>query len=385
MPRTELKKPTVLTINGKTEELMVTAVVNVLDHNKKHIRCRALIDTGATSNFITIKLANILNLQKRKYNVPVQGLGDAVTSTSHIITATIQSRLNNFEKTLSFLTVNKIVDQHPASQIDRAYIKIPANIKLADPTFHIPSEVDMIIGAGPALSLLCVGQTSISTQGGTELILQKTQLGWIIGGSVAITKSEPQHVRCNLSVTQALQQLSKFWSIEEGPKQKHFSTEEQECENHYKEHTIRETDGRYTVALPFNNKKSQLGDSAKSALKRFWALERKLSKDSELKKQYEDVIQEYLDLNHMEVATPEDIEKGYYLPHHAIIKETSTTTKIRVVFDGSAKTSTGISLNDSLLVGPTLQPDVFSHWISFREEQYVITGDIEKMYRQVWV
>lgn len=173
MPRTELKKPTVLTINGKTEELMVTAVVNVLDHNKKHIRCRALIDTGATSNFITIKLANILNLQKRKYNVPVQGLGDAVTSTSHIITATIQSRLNNFEKTLSFLTVNKIVDQHPASQIDRAYIKIPANIKLADPTFHIPSEVDMIIGAGPALSLLCVGQTSISTQGGTELILQK--------------------------------------------------------------------------------------------------------------------------------------------------------------------------------------------------------------------
>ncbi|XP_076397868.1 uncharacterized protein LOC143266117 [Megachile rotundata] len=76
---------------------------------------------------------------------------------------------------------------------------------------------------------------------------------------------------------------------------------------------------------------------------------------------------------------------GYYLPHHAVIKSTSLTTKVRVVFDGSAKTSTGISLNDTLMVGPTIQEDIFSLITRFRSHTYVLTADVEKMYRQIKV
>lgn len=65
------------------------------------------------------------------------------------------------------------------------------------------------------------------------------------------------------------------------------------------------------------------------------------------------------------------------------MNKASTTTKLRVVFDGSIKSSNGISLNEKLLVGPTVQDDLWSILIRFRQHNYVMTGDIEKMYRQV--
>jgi hypothetical protein len=75
----------------------------------------------------------------------------------------------------------------------------------------------------------------------------------------------------------------------------------------------------------------------------------------------------------------------YYLPHHGVVKESSDTTKLRVVFDGSAPSTTRISLNDTLHTGPKLQEDLVSILLRFRSHQYVLTGDIEKMYRQILV
>ena len=64
-------------------------------------------------------------------------------------------------------------------------------------------------------------------------------------------------------------------------------------------------------------------------------------------------------------------------------KESSSTTKLRVVFDASAKTSTGISLNDMLAIGPTLHPPLDKILINFRTHRVAVTGDISKMYREV--
>jgi hypothetical protein len=74
----------------------------------------------------------------------------------------------------------------------------------------------------------------------------------------------------------------------------------------------------------------------------------------------------------------------YYLSHHGMVKESSDTTKLRVVFDGSASSTTGVSLNNTLHTGPKLQ-DLVSILLRFRSHQYVLTGDIEKMYRQILV
>lgn len=75
----------------------------------------------------------------------------------------------------------------------------------------------------------------------------------------------------------------------------------------------------------------------------------------------------------------------YYLPHHPVLKPTSSSTKLRVVFDASIKSSSGLSLNNILLIGPTVQDDLFAIISRFRLHKYVMTADVTKMYRQILV
>lgn len=85
----------------------------------------------------------------------------------------------------------------------------------------------------------------------------------------------------------------------------------------------------------------------------------------------------------MELSSPDIDESGYFIPHHTVLKSDSHTTKLRVVFDASAKNTTGISLNDALHKGPTIQENLFSIVMRFRTHRYALSADIEKMYRQV--
>jgi len=71
------------------------------------------------------------------------------------------------------------------------------------------------------------------------------------------------------------------------------------------------------------------------------------------------------------------------MPHHAVTKESSNTTKVQIVFDASVKSDAGMSLNDMLLVGPTIQDKLFAHLIRFWTYKYVITADIERMCLQI--
>jgi hypothetical protein len=95
---------------------------------------------------------------------------------------------------------------------------------------------------------------------------------------------------------------------------------------------------------------------------------------------------EYEELGHMTpVSAHAENQPYYYLPHHPVIRNSSTTTKMRVVFDGSAKSSSGLSLNDLLHVGPTVQPDLYSIVLWFRTHHICFTADIAKIYRQVLI
>ncbi|XP_076547398.1 uncharacterized protein LOC143305950 [Osmia lignaria lignaria] len=79
--------------------------------------------------------------------------------------------------------------------------------------------------------------------------------------------------------------------------------------------------------------------------------ERRLQFDRNQSQQYQAVLQEYLDLKHMsELRDIDEIGDGYYLPHHGVTKVTSETTKLRVVFDGSAATTTGTSSIEEALI-----------------------------------
>ena len=81
------------------------------------------------------------------------------------------------------------------------------------------------------------------------------------------------------------------------------------------------------------------------------------------------VVQEYFDQQHTEEVSQEDLEKPqdqvFYMPMHVVCKKSSTTTKIRAVFDASAATSTGVSLNSTLMVGLTVHPPLIDVLIRF--------------------
>jgi hypothetical protein len=151
------------------------------------------------------------------------------------------------------------------------------------------------------------------------------------------------------------------------------------CEKLFSDTITRKSDGKFIVKYPFKQEPPLLGNSYQSAKKRFLSIEHKLQKDSNLSLQYKIFMSEYLQLGHMEPC--QNSQPNYYLPHHAIFKD----QKIRVVFDGSAKTSNGKSLNDTLSNGPVVQNNLFNILINFRKYQYAFTADIEKMFRQIEV
>lgn len=78
-------------------------------------------------------------------------------------------------------------------------------------------------------------------------------------------------------------------------------------------------------------------------------------------------------------------EPSCILPHHGVLKLDSLTTKLRVVFNASAKTSSGYSLNDLMNCGPNLQQDLQALILRWRNFRYVYTADIEKFYRQILI
>lgn len=360
---------------------MLTAIIHAFDYNQRPVEGRTLLDTCSNANFITEDFASILNWPMHEQSVNIEVLNELHTVTNRIAKVKIKYRLNQFHRTLTFFVIPRIAGLLPDSQINRNKLQIPPNIQLADPTFHKPSHVNMLIGTGTTLASFSIGQVQIHPQGKSDLILQKAQFGWVIGGStptVSITKARTFVNNVNFD-------LKRFWEVEEGPQQIHLSPIENEVEAHFKQTVSRENSGKYVVALPFNEKKRDIGESYTRALNRFRSLERRFTHNLDLKTEYTSIINEYLALGHMTQVDVPDHSYGFYLPHHAVIKPSCSTTKCRVVFDGSAKSSTGVSLNDALEIGPTIQDDIFSLLLRFRTHAYVLTGDIEKMYQQFLV
>ncbi|GBM75309.1 hypothetical protein AVEN_126684-1 [Araneus ventricosus] len=181
--------------------------------------------------------------------------------------------------------------------------------------------------------------------------------------------------------------LRSFWEIENVTCDSSPVSEELNyCNEHYEKTHYRNSEGRYVVQMPFKPEieKISLGDSYQMASKRLANSWKRLNRDPTMKFLYSEFLRKYKNLNHMEEITNcNHSNDGYFLPHQGVLRPSSITTKLRVVFDASAKTTTGYSLNDLLCAGGVLQDDLFSILTRFRKHQYAFTADISKMFRQI--
>lgn len=216
-------------------------------------------------------------------------------------------------------------------------------------------------------------------------VAQQTVFGWVLSGTV----TGPPRKTILSNVTTLEDTVQRFWELEEVPViQNNNTSEEEECEAHFIATHHRLENGRYSVRLPLKPSVRHLGTSRGMAINRLKAQERSLRSNPAKYDKYRLFINEFITLGHMELIhnpTVRASDNWYYMPHHAVIKESSTTTKLRVVFDASAKTSGGLSLNDALLVGPKTQHDLFSILLRWRTHQVALIADVEKMYRQIEV
>ena len=143
-------------------------------------------------------------------------------------------------------------------------------------------------------------------------------------------------------------QITKFWEVESS------GTFEKESFNSKTFTDQLKFDGKnFVTKLPFKSTDDWIPDNYQLCLKRLESLKRSLDKDQTLITEYNKIIKNYFE-NSITEKVDTLVEPGLTtcLTHRPVVKPSRTTTKIRMVYDGSAKTK-GPSSNESLHTGPS--------------------------------
>ena len=218
-------------------------------------------------------------------------------------------------------------------------------------------QIDALIGSDHYWQL--VTGTVVCGESGPTAI--HTQLGWVVSGPVGSTSdnhpsaSLPNrhllHITHSSDSSNSLDKsLKAFWELESlGIKQDEPSVYEEFTKN------IEFKNGRYEVSLPWKPSQKKLPSNFTLAKKRLEGLLNRLNHNPDVKMEYHAVIQDQLRQGIIEEVTEDPRAnvngKVHYLPHYAIIRKDKQTTKLRIVYDASARLEGG-SLNDSLFSGP---------------------------------
>ncbi|UYV84431.1 hypothetical protein LAZ67_X002145 [Cordylochernes scorpioides] len=364
--------------------LLSTALIKVKSKNGVLQTCRALIDTGSQRCLITNSCRKKLNLPLAECKTTVFGLGNKLVEQSMgEVSLQFSPHFSNLIFNANPIVIDKITSELPNFFREKDNWPYLKNLLLTDPNFDKSSQIDLVIGAELAP---CLFNGKVRFQNLSGPTACGSKLGWLLTGKILLSGENSNQDITMFASEEQNDFLKKLLELESVPSAKSLTREEISCEEIYINNLKILEDGRYTVGLPFRTLPT-LGESRINALKRFLSLERKLQKSPSILKQYCDFMDEYLLINHMELIPSYELDtpsgQCYYIPHHCVFKEQSTTTKLRVVFDASCKTSNGKSLNDFLHVGPKLQQDIFNILIRFRTRPIAFSGDIEKMYRQV--
>ena len=264
-----------------------------------------------------------------------------------------------------------------------------ADLKFADrPTEDCDSEVDLLIGNDSYWSYF----TEDVRRGESGPVAMETGLGWVLSGPIPhpCAESDVNLVTCNTLKLETtlmhgdplVDQMKKFWELEsigvlpnEGTVHDKFLD------------TIRLHDGRYEVSLPWKEQHSLLPDNYALAVSRLSSVLKRLKGNPKLFAEYNRIIGEQSSqgiISDVDPHAPVQVGRLHYLPHHPVVREDKQTTKVRIVYDASAK-STGPSLNDCLHAGPSLISEIPDVLMRFRYHRVALVADIEKTFLMVQV
>ena len=370
--------------------------MTVIESKGRQHRARALVDNGSSLTFVTSKLVSTLQLRKNTDPTAVTGFQQTSTPVSQFkvdLHLRIPSGILFYTTkagrrgTVTILipvravVVDVISGDLPSSTLSSVKQDLCLHgLPLADPNFHQPGGIDLLLGVDILPRIMVEGRRHSIDY---TLSATKSVYGWIVTGTCKSNVQVPRSHLCLKTSTldqQTQDLLTHFWQVEDVTSDTVVRTEEEQAAlQHFAQTHSRLPDGRYVVKLPRKSTTLALGHSRDQAVRRFHQNKKALERKGKWA-EFIDAVNDYALRKHSEKVPGAELGKPatevYYLPMHGVVNE---ATKFRVVFDASARSSSGVSLNDQLLPGPNLYPHLSSVIIHFRQ----MTGDICKMFREI--
>ena len=239
-------------------------------------------------------------------------------------------------------------------------------------------DVHVILG----LEDLCKLRTGKMVWG--KPVAEQTKSGWTLLGPVELVQNNTQIKNLVMLTGEKLfpaDQLEKLWDLDtvgirEGDK----------VHTDFKD-SSKFNGSRYIVELLWKPGNYVLPSNRELCECRLISQIKRLKKDPDQLKAYDDVIKEQLETGIVEPVPDEATDKRiHYNPHHGVWKRDAETTKLRLVYDASAKErKRDRSLNECLHKGPPLTPLLFDVLMRFRMLPIALVGDVQKAFHQVEV
>ena len=378
--------------------LLQTAKMTVFKPNSSSSgarEVRAVLDTGSQRTYLTQEIAKELQLTaSRSEHLRIQTFGktEGEDSNCQVVEIAIKTHKNGPLK-IEALVVPLICDPLSSQPTRRAREQHPhlRGLYLADYSREDDKlPIDILIGSDWYWSLV----TGNTRRGKTGPIAIHTKVGWVLSGPTEVpntTKAANLLVRTThllkihtTPVEDNMDQtLKKFWDLESlGIQPQETSVQEEFTQSiHFKE-------GRYEVTLPWKPTHRPLPTNLELCKRRLTSLLKRLKTTPKILEDYNNIIQEQLHKGIVEPVPEEEADSQgriHYLPHHGVVRTDKTTTKLRIVYDGSAKTGSNPALNDCLYTGPNVEQSIFDILLRFRLHPIAMVADIEKAFLMVGV
>ena len=205
---------------------------------------------------------------------------------------------------------------------------------LADPMVSDRLDIDILAGVDQYWRLVS-GETRVLEEGA---VAQRSVFGWVLSGQVSGMAGTDGG--CQLLCLGDIHEsaLRRLWSLE-GVGVTDVDTRDSDVLSKF-ESTVTMTDGRYEVTLPWKEGGAEMLQANRAAAERRLAgLSRRLERDPDLNESYSNALQAMETAGVIEEVPDEELSSPhptFYLLHRPVVKETSTTTKVRQVFDASA-------------------------------------------------
>jgi hypothetical protein len=334
--------------------LMGTLLVTADDSAGEKRSVRVFVDPGSDSNFISERCMDLLGLQRKKSCVNVIGIGGSgAMQTTGIVKLRLYSRVRDFSKVITALVIKKITGNLPTAECKANWPHLK-RLDLADPTFWQPSQLDILLRAATTPWLIL---PEIIHGPADSPFAQNANFGWMLSGEVNRSSSNHSvqvilfHSSCSTNNECLQTSLKRFWEIAdvESPHHQTQSLGDELAEGIFTSSCKRILCGTYSVDLPFRKPTPDLGYSKAAAVKRFVKVEQRLNCNQEIISEYVKCMRDNLSNKFMELVPSSEVIKypssSFSTPHREVIKE-SISAKVRIVFDASAKSSSGNSLND---------------------------------------